>query len=179
MNTEISSKTIEFRKKLNGKKVYFKDILPNNQMRKALLSTHTSTDVDLSKFSNKLYIDPIFAEEMPRAVVAYAVLNGDWLIDEEIDEYGTPIVKFTDNKSGQYFKLGFPDQINKLRLLNETQTSQPIKQENSGMNISDVVNNNALYEKKSGLSKVKVATAITAVVASVGLLAFFRRGKNR
>lgn len=174
MNTQISDKTIQLRNKLNGRKVYFKDIMPNKKMREALLSTYTSTDTNLSKFKNKLYEDPIYSQELPIANSIFTILHGDWLLDEEVDDYGSPIIKFTDNKSGQYIKIGFPDQMNKLRFLNEVHTTRPIKQENSGMDISEVVNSNTLHEKKIDLMKIGIAT----IIAGAGLLAFSKRSKK-
>jgi len=164
-----------FEKILNRNKIYFKNIMPNNYVRKAILSTYTSPYIDLSEFKNKLYVDPIFGEDTSYSVVSFSSLNGDWLIDEETDDYGSIIIKFTDNKSGNYIKIAFPDQINKLKFLNEMHTYKPIKQENPGMNISDIVNNNVLYKKENGLTTLKVATTMLAITTGVGLLAFFRK----
>jgi hypothetical protein len=149
MNTQLSNKTLEFRKKLNSSGIYFRDVIPTKQVIKARLSTYTSDYVNLKEFNNKLYDDPYFGQEMSTSKVFYTVVKGDWLIDEEIDEFAqTPIVKLTDNKSGQTIKFAFPDQTNKLIFLNEMNVSNEIKQEHSGMAIDEIVNKNVLYPKK-------------------------------
>lgn len=175
MNIQISDKTLELRKKLNSGKIYFRDIMPTKQVSKARLSTYTSEYVNLKEFNNKLYDDPYFGQEMPVASTVYSVLQGDWLIDEEIDEFTqNPVIKLIDNKSGQSIRIAFPDQINKLRFLNEMNVSQEIKQENSGMRIDNVVNQNVLYPQKKTLVKIGIA----AVTAGIGLLVFSKKDKK-
>lgn len=175
MNTQISNKTIELRKKLNSNKIYFRNIMPTKQVSKARLSTYASEDVNLKEFNNKLYDDPYFGQEMSIASTVYSVLTGDWLIDEEIDEFTqNPVIKLIDNKSGQSIRIAFPDHTNKLRFLNEMNTSQEIKQENSGMRIDNIVNQNVLYPKKKFLTKIGIAS----VLAGIGLLVFSKKRIN-
>jgi len=169
-----TNKTLELRKKLNSGKKYLKDIMPTKQVVEARLSTYTSTDTNITEYDGKLYADPIYSEELPMAVSTFAILHGDWLLDEELGDFGEVILKIIDNKSGQYIKIGFPDQINKLKFLNEIHTTQPIRQENSGMNISGVVNDNTLHEKKNNLVKLGIAS----IIAGIGFLAFSKKSKK-
>lgn len=172
MNTQISEKTLELRKKLNSGKIYLRDILPTKQVLRARLSTYTSDYVNLKEFDGKLYDDPYFGQEMTTSKVLYTVVKGDWLIDEEIDEFTqTLIVKLTDNKSGQTIKFAFPDHTNKLIFLNEMNVSNEIKQENSGMAIGEVVNKNVLYPKK----KVLVKVGIASIIAGLGIFAYLKK----
>ena len=175
MSYTDSEQTKLIRQKMGGRIVNFKDILPSKQMIHAILTTCKSTGVDLSEFDGKLYEDEIFSQEMPRAASTYSILQGEWLIAEEYDEFTEmPIIKFTDNKSGQYFKIAFPDHINKIKFLNEMSASQDVHQETSGMNIEGIVNKNTIYPKKKALVKAVAAFAITGI----GLLAYFNRRKN-
>lgn len=176
MNTQVSDKTLELRKKLNSRKIYFRDMMPTKQVLKERLSAYESDYINLKEFDGKLYDDPYFGQEMAVSKVLYTGVEGDWLIDEEMDEfYQTPIVKLTDNKSGQTIKFAFPDQTNKLIFLNEMNVSSEIKQENSGMAIGDVVNKNVLYPKEKILTKVW----ITAVVAGIGMFTYLKKKNER
>ncbi len=175
MKYQISNETLEFRKKLNSDKIYFRDIIPTKQVSIARLSTYRSTDINLKPFEGKLYDDPYFGQEMSVANTLYSVLKGDWLLDEEIDEATqTPIIKLTDNKSGQFIKIAFPDQTNKLKFLNEMVVSQEIKQENPGMRLDSVVNKNILYPKKKDLIKL----GITSTIIGIGIFTFLKK-KNK
>lgn len=170
----MNIQSLELRKKLNSSKIYFRDIMPTKQISRARLSTYTSDDVNLKEFNGKLYDDPYFGQEMITAKVLFTVVKGDWLIDEETDEFTqNPIVKLIDNKSGQILEFAFPDQTNKLIFLNEMSVSQEIKQQNSGMNIGEVVNKN-LYPKKKTLTAIGIAVVATGL----GLLAFSKKGKK-
>ena len=170
----MNSQSLELRKKLNSSKIYFRDIMPTKQVSTARLSTYTSTDVNLKEFNGKLYDDPYFGQEMTTAKILYTVVKGDWMIDEDIDDFGeNPIVKLIDNKSGQVIEFAFPDQTNKLIFLNEMNATQEIKQQHSGMNIGEVVNKN-LPPKKKTLAKVGIA----AVLTGIGLLAFSKKSKK-
>ena len=189
MNEYESKSKVDLREKLSGKKVYLKSILPTAQMLRALRSTYTSSLVSLKEFKNKLYVDEIFGHETPVAEVSYGVLKGDWLIDEEIDEYtGNPLIIFTDNKSGQSMKLAFPNLTHKLIFLNEMYVSTEVKQNTPGMDISSVVNKNALYPKKKkktdevkeseSKKKSLISVAVGTVAAGLGYLIYSKNRKK-
>jgi len=171
-----SKETLELRKKLNSKKIYFKDIMPSKYQVKAELSVYESTDIDLSEFKGKLYDDPVFGQELPKACSIFSVLYGDWLLEEEDDEKaGIYMIKLIDNKSGQYIKIGFADKTNKLKFLNEMNVSRPIKQQNSGMNIEDVVNKNLIYVKKK---KNFFNLSITGTLLIIGAMRMLKYKKK-
>ena len=170
-----SKEKVELREKLNGEKVYLKDIMPTPQMLRAIRSVYTSTQVSLKDFKDKLYEDEVFGKEVSVAETTYSVLNGDWSIDEDVDEYTqNPVVIFTDNKSGQSIRIAFTDHTNKLKFLNEMHVATEVKQENPGMDISGVVNRNALYPKKKALVKVAVGT----LAAGLGYLIYSKNKKK-
>lgn len=151
---------VELRDVLNRDEIYLSDELPSKRDVQMAMATYKS-DVSISEFKNKLYVDPIYSKELPVAVSTYCFMNGDWLVDEDLDDLGMPILKFTDNKSGQYIKICFINQANKLKFLSEMYTAKPVLQQFPGMNIEDVINENVLYPKKKHFMTVGVMAVST------------------
>jgi len=130
------------------RKVFFKDImLPKKDLQKEL-ENYKSDYIKLQEFDKKLYVDPMYSEELPISNVVYANLKGNWVVDAYTDDYGMEVLKFIDDKSGQFIELAFPDAVNKMKFANEVYTSAPIKQENPGMMIGQLASQNQLEKDK-------------------------------
>lgn len=140
--------------KLYGKKVFFKDILPDEHKVKREIDSYKS-DINIKKYNRKLYIDPIFSKHLPEIKSVYSVLNGKWIISNDIDDIGNHIVVLTDDISGQSIKLAFPDVVNKMRFLNELNVSHKVKQINDGINMESIVNKNVIYPEKNIKTEIK------------------------
>jgi len=144
-------------------------MLPRKDVQKEL-ENYKSDYIDLHEFDKKLYVDPIYSEELPVSNVLYANISGDWIVDTNTDEYGREILKFIDDKSGQYIEIAFPDAVNRMKFANEVYTKLPVKQEHSGASVSDLINRNALYEEKKSVSDFTKMATITAGVAVASIL---------
>jgi len=149
------------------RKVFFKDImLPKKDLQKEL-ENYKSDYIKLQEFDKKLYIDPMYSEELPISNVVYANFNGDWIVDARTDDYGMEILKFTDDKSGQYFELAFPDVVNKIKFASEVYTSKPIKQENPGMTIGKLASANTMEKDTANRDLIKIGTAISGMFLAI------------
>lgn len=162
----------------SGKRVFFKDImLPKNKVENEL-KNYKSDYINLKEFNKKVYEDPIYSKELPISNVVYANFNGDWLIDSYTDEYGIEILKFIDNKSGQYVELAFADTVNKMKFANEVYSSGIIKQEHPGMGFGELSSQNVLNINNS--IKISNVTKIvsTAAIAIFSIFLINKKMKN-
>lgn len=160
------------------RRVFFKDIMLTPKQALEELQSYKSDYLDLSEFDNKLYDDPVYSKELETSHIVYANFRGDWVIDSYSDDYDMQILKFTDNKSGQSFELAFPDAVNKMKFANELYSTEPLKQENSGLAVSDIASHNELKKKSSSLSVKSIVKAGIAIAAVASIFAIVKKMKK-
>lgn len=159
------------------RRVFFKDVMLSPKQAEEELKSYKSDYLDLSQFDKKLYEDPVFSKELETSRIVYANFRGDWIVDSYSDEYDMQILKFTDNKSGQSFELAFPDAVNKMKFANELYSTEPLKQENSGLSVSSIASHNEL-KKKSNLSVKSVVKAGIAIATVASILTLVKKMKK-
>ena len=158
------------RTKLSGfRKVNWKDIFPAKNALKAQLDFYKS-DIDVSKYAGKEYVDPEFGYPEPSFKINYVILNGEWEMDSFVEDEKHKL-KIVDDKSGQFIEFAFSSFSDKVSFVNEIYSNKPIKQINTGINVESIVNDKINEKPKSWFP----------LIASMGLVAisyfFYKRRK--
>lgn len=86
------------------------------EVQQELLNT-VLTD-DMSMYKNKIYIDERYHSYAPEFVCSNLHLMGDWSY-QQYEYDGQPVIRYIDNKSGQYFEITLQDHTERIKLMNE------------------------------------------------------------
>ena len=154
-------------KMTNYRKVNWKEIFPTYNRIVAELDFYKST-IDISKFNGKQYVDLIYGHTEPFAKINYIVLNGEWEMDEFVEDDKHKL-KIIDAKSGQSIEFAFNSFSDKISFINEIYSNKPVKQVNAGMNIEKIVNSKLINKSIKWLS----------VITLIGIVKFFFFLKKR
>lgn len=105
--------------------------------------TKEGSDIDVHKYSNKLYIDPLYGRANEKSVINYAVLSGKWDI-EDIREDNSIVI--THRSSGDTIMLSFKSFGDKVAFAKILYSNKPVKQVGVGFNLESFINKNILNE---------------------------------
>lgn len=159
----------------SNRQVFFKDIMLSKRDAEDALKNYKSDYIDLSKFNHKLYEDSVYSKKLPISRVIYANFKGDWVVSSNVDDYDMNVLKFTDNKSGQYFEIAFPDAVDMAKFASEIYSTTALKQENSGLNIQKLTEEKVLYPDKN----VNVKTAVKSGLVFLGIASLIYSFRNK
>ena len=109
------------------------------------------SDISLSTYTNKLYIDPVFGEHQPQATINYAVFSSQWDI-EDVGEDN--ILKIIHRESGDSISLSFKSFKDKVEFARGIYATNPVKQVGKGLNLEHLANKNIKPKSGNNLSVV-------------------------
>jgi hypothetical protein len=95
------------------------------------------SNISIKNFENKLYVDPLYGYEEPKAVINFAVFSSKWDLEELAEDN---IIRIIHRDSGDSISLAFKSLFDKIMFVKNIYSSQPIKQVGKGLDIEDMAN---------------------------------------
>jgi hypothetical protein len=114
-------------------------------------SNQYQSDISLKDFHNKLYVDPNYGYEEPKAVINFAVFSSKWDIEEQSEDN---IIRIIHRESGDSISLAFKTLFDKIMFVKNIYSSQPIKQVGKGLNIEEMANMHIKPKEDKFIKKV-------------------------
>jgi len=113
--------------------------------RRSKLKSYRS-NISLSEYAGKLYVDPVFGVEMPEIKIQYAVFSSKWDIEEVAEDNRLKIIH---RDTGDSITLGFNSITDRIEFVKNIYASRPVKQIGKGMDLETLANKNVLPKKHS------------------------------
>ncbi len=95
------------------------------------------SNLSLSTYKNKLYIDPQYGLDHHSSSVNYAVFSSEWDIEDVREDYTIKIIHRT---SGDTISLSFSTLKDKINFVKNIYAARPIKQVGNGMELEKIAN---------------------------------------
>jgi hypothetical protein len=95
------------------------------------------SNLSLSKYKNKLYVDPQYGLDHNSSAVNYAVISGEWDIEDIREDY---IVKIIHRSTGAAVALSFNSLRDKINFVKNIYAARPVKQIGKGMELEKLAN---------------------------------------
>lgn len=106
---------------------------------------------NLSKYKDKLYIDPQYGLDHHSASVNYAIFSSEWDIEDVREEY---TVKIIHRSSGDTISLSFNSLRDKINFVKNIYAAKPIKQVGNGMELEKIANSHLKPSETRSLSTI-------------------------
>ncbi len=110
------------------------------------------SSVNISKYSGKLYVDPVYGKELPKVKIHYAIFSSKWDI-EEVEEDN--ILRIIHHDSGDSISISFENIMDRVEFVKNIYASKPVKQIGKGMNLEQFANLNLKPREENILDKLK------------------------
>ena len=117
-----------------------------------LACKESSSSINISKYSGKLYVDPVYGKELPRVKINYAIFSSKWDI-EEIDEDN--MLRIIHHDSGDSISIAFENIMDRIEFVKNIYASMPVKQIGKGMNLEQFANLNIKPREENLFDKIK------------------------
>ncbi len=95
------------------------------------------SNLSLSTYKNKLYVDPQYGLDHHSSSVNYAVFSSEWDIEDVREDYTIKIIHRT---SGDTISLSFGTLKDKINFVKNIYAARPIKQVGNGMELEKIAN---------------------------------------
>ncbi|HKB85371.1 MAG TPA: hypothetical protein VKD08_04325 [Ignavibacteriaceae bacterium] len=95
------------------------------------------SNLSLSTYKNKLYVDPQYGLDHHSSSVNYAVFSSEWDIEDVREDYTIKIIHRT---SGDTISLSFGTLKDKINFVKNIYAAKPIKQVGNGMELEKIAN---------------------------------------
>jgi len=149
--------------------VDWKKIIPPKNVVRANLDFYKS-DVSLTEFDNKTYVDDYYALPLVKSSVNHARLYGDWVVKTYFED-DFIILRLTDDKSGQYIELAFNSLNDQLTFIKEVYSNKNFKFDKSDIDLENI--------KKNKENKNKSLSTL-GMISGLGLLYYlFKSNRNK
>ena len=101
------------------------------------LRENYKSNISIKNYANKLYVDPNYGYEEPKASITYSIFSSQWDL-EEVGEDN--IIRIIHRGSGDSISLAFNSLFDKIMFVKNIYSSQPIKQIGKGLNLENLAN---------------------------------------
>ncbi len=109
------------------------------------------SQISISQYANKTYIDPFYGMPLPKAAVNYSIFSSKWDI-EEVNEDN--ILKIIHRDSGDSISLSFNTYIDKMEFVKNIYASKQVKQIGNSNKLEVLANRNIKPQRDSYISSV-------------------------
>ncbi len=114
---------------IESKEVIMEDTMKTEELYKS--------SVSLSRYKNKLYVDPQYGLDHHSSTVSYAVFSSEWDIEDVREDY---TIKIIHRASGDTISLAFNTLRDKINFVKNIYAAKPIKQIGKGMELENIAN---------------------------------------
>ncbi len=115
-------------------------------------SNEYSSSINISKYSGKLYVDPVYGKELPKVKIHYAIFSSKWDI-EEVGEDN--ILRIIHHDTGDSISISFDNIMDRVEFVKNIYASKPVKQIGKGMNLEQYANLNLKPREENLFDKIK------------------------
>jgi hypothetical protein len=109
------------------------------------------SNINLSRYNNKLYIDPQYGLDHHSSTINYAVFSNEWDIEDVREDH---ILKIIHRSSGNTISLSFNSLNDKINFVKNIYAAKPIKQVNKGMNLERLANSHLKPAVRKSLNSI-------------------------
>ena len=107
------------------------------------------SNLNLNRYKNKLYVDPQYGLDHHLSAVNYAVLSGEWDVEDVREDY---VVKLIHRPSGDTISLSFSSLKDKINFVKNIYAARPVKQIGGGMELEKLANNHLKPSESKSLA---------------------------
>ena len=115
------------------------------------IEKNIKSQISISEYANKIYIDPFYGIPLPKAVINYSIFSSKWDI-EEVNEDN--ILKIIHRDSGDSISLSFNTYKDKMEFVKNIYTSRHVKQIGNNNNLEALANRNIKPQRDSYINYV-------------------------
>jgi len=113
--------------------------------------SNIKSQISISQYANKIYIDPFYGIPLPKAAVNYSIFSSKWDI-EEVNEDN--ILKIIHRDSGDSISLSFNTYKDKMEFVKNIYTSKHVKQIGNSNKLEVLANRNIKPQRDSYINSV-------------------------
>ncbi len=116
------------------------------------VSNEYCSSINISKYSGKLYVDPVYGKELPKVKIQYAIFSSQWDIEEVAEDN---ILRIIHHDTGDSISISFDNIMDRIEFVKNIYSSKPVKQIGKGMNLEQYANLNLKPREENLFDKIR------------------------